>query len=219
MVVPTVLIPKTGIKILIVDDHQILIDGILELLSKVDGVEVTATASSAEQALSLIAQGHFDLVVTDIGLPEMKGTELIYELKKMKPALKVIALSMHEEQHVVKDALKAGADGYVLKKSTHHELEEAIAKVIKGEVFVSAEITRMLVDEVKYPSVISQLSDREIEIIRLIVKEFTTKKIAEALFISEKTVESHKTNIFRKTDTSTLVGLTKFAIAHQLISD
>ncbi|MEQ8712115.1 MAG: response regulator transcription factor [Cyclobacteriaceae bacterium] len=206
-------------RLLLVDDHQILIDGILELLSKVDGVEVTATASSAEQALSLIAQGHFDLVVTDIGLPEMKGTELIYELKKMKPALKVIALSMHEEQHVVKDALKAGADGYVLKKSTHHELEEAIAKVIQGEVFVSAEITRMLVDEVKYPSVISQLSDREIEIIRLIVKEFTTKKIAEALFISEKTVESHKTNIFRKTDTSTLVGLTKFAIAHQLVEE
>ncbi len=206
-------------RLLLVDDHQILIDGILELLSKVEGVEVTATASSAEQALSLIAQGHFDLVVTDIGLPEMKGTELIYALKKMKPALKVIALSMHEEQHVVKDALKAGADGYVLKKSTHLELEEAIAKVIKGEVFVSAEITRMLVDEVKYPSVISQLSDREIEIIRLIVKEFTTKKIAEALFISEKTVESHKTNIFRKTETSTLVGLTKFAIAHQLVEE
>lgn len=204
-------------RLLIVDDHQILIDGILELLSKVEGVEVTATASSAEQAISLIAQEDFDLVVTDIGLPGMKGTELISTLKKIKPGLKAIALSMHEEQHVVKDALKAGADGYVLKKSTHHELEEAIDKVLQGEVFVSAEITKMLVDQVKYPSVISQLSDREIEIIRLIVKEFTTKKIADALFISEKTVESHKTNIFRKTDTSTLVGLTKFAIAHQLV--
>ncbi|MEQ9299013.1 MAG: response regulator transcription factor [Cyclobacteriaceae bacterium] len=204
-------------RLLLIDDHQILIDGILELLSKVDEVNVTATASSAEQALSLISNEQFDLVVTDIGLPGMRGAELIAELKKRQPGIKVIALSMHEEQHIVKDALKAGADGYVLKKSTHHELEEAIRKVTKGEVFVSAEVTKMLIDDVKYPSIISQLSDREIEIIRLIVKEYTTKKIAEELFISDKTVESHKTNIFRKTGTSTLVGLTKFAIAHQLV--
>lgn len=83
-------------------------------------------------------------------------------------------------------------------------------------MFVNAEITRMMVDQVRYPSVVLFLSEREIEIIRLIVAEYTTKKIAEALHISEKTVESHKTNIFRKTETSTLVGLTKFAIANRL---
>lgn len=208
---------SSQLNILIVDDHQILIDGVVELLSKNEEFNIVATASNPSRALEVIRNHSVDLLISDVNMPEMKGDELIPLLKKEKPGLKVIALSMHEEKHIIKDVLKAGADGYVLKKSTHNELEEAIKKVMNDETFVSAAITKMLVDDFKNPSVIDALSEREREIIKLIVKEFTNKQIAEALFISEKTVETHKRNIFRKTDSNSAVGLTKFAIEHHLV--
>ena len=124
---------------------------------------------------------------------------------------------MIDEKDIVKDLIKAGVDGYVLKKSSREELVEALEKVNKNEKYVSPAVTHMLMEDIKYPSVISTLSDREIEIIKLITQEKTTSQIAEELSISAKTVEAHKSNIFRKTDTNSLVELTKFAIKHQLI--
>ena len=203
-------------KVIIVDDHQILIDGIIELLENSEGCQVIGMANNANQAMDLIKKSEPQFVITDINMPGKKGTELIAEIKDLKKEIKVIALSMHEEKHIIKDVLKAGADGYVLKRSTKEELVEAIDKVSNGEVFVSNQITKMLVDDIRYPSIESLLSEREREIIKLIVAEKTNKQIAEILFISEKTVETHKTNIFRKTETSSAVGLTKFAIEHGL---
>ena len=205
------------LKILVVDDHQILIDGIIELLTKHDEYSVIGMANEAKTALEFVKKYALDFVIADINLPGMKGTELIHEIKQYNPDIKTIALSMHEEKHIIKDALKAGADGYVLKRSTKDELLDAIKKITHGEVFVSAAVTKMMVDEIRNPSIENLLSEREREIIRLIVKEKTTRQIAEELFISEKTVETHKTNIFRKTSTSSAVGLTKFAISHNLV--
>ena len=203
-------------KILLVDDHQLMIDGIMELLSNHGNHQVVATANSPSRALEILKNTKVDLLITDVNLPEMKGPDFIAAVKKEFQDLRVIAVSMHQERHIVKDVLKAGADSYVLKHSTQNELIEAIEKTTLGETFVSTAITKMLVDEVKYPSIEELLSEREREIIALIVKEYTARQIAEELFISEKTVETHKRNIFRKTDTTTLVGLTKFAIEHQL---
>ncbi|MEQ9402868.1 MAG: response regulator transcription factor [Cyclobacteriaceae bacterium] len=204
------------VKILLVDDHQLMIDGIMELLQNHGNNQVVATSNSAGRALEILKNTKIDVIITDINMPEMRGTEFISKVKKEHSEIGVIALSMHQEKHIVKDVLKAGADSYVLKHSTQNELIEAIEKTIHGETFVSAAITKMLVDDVKYPSIEELLSEREREIITLIVKEYTGRQIAEALFISEKTVETHKRNIFRKTNTSTMVGLTKFAIQHQL---
>ena len=208
---------KAPIKILLVDDHQLMVEGVTELLVKNGNNEIVATANSAKRALEILKNTIIDLVITDINMPEIKGTELIKKVKEQHPSIKVIGLSMHEEKHIVKDVLKAGADGYILKKSSQLELLEAIEKIMAGETFVSAAITKMLVDGIKYPSVEELLSEREREIITLIVKEYTARQIAEELFISEKTVEAHKRNIFRKTDTATVVGLTKFAIERQLV--
>lgn len=207
---------KGPVKVLIVDDHQLMIDGIMELLQNHGNHQIMATANSAIRALDILDNTKLDVVITDVNMPEMKGPEFIQKLKKQQPGLKVIAVSMHQEKHIIKDVLKAGADSYVLKHSTQNELIEAIERTQEGETFVSAAITKMLVDDVKYPSIEEMLSEREREIIQLIVKEYTAKQIAEELFISEKTVETHKRNIFRKTNTTTLVGLTKFAIQHQL---
>lgn len=208
----------TGLtNIIIVDDHQILIDGVVELLSHNPGFHIVGTASDAGRALDLAKNHRVDVAICDINLPDMKGTQLIPQLKCTSSNLKVIALSMHEEKHIIKEVLKNGADGYVLKKSTHLELLSAIDKVTQGETFVSEVITQMLVDEIKNPSPIDDLSEREIEIIKLIVAEKTNRQIGDELCISEKTVETHKRNIFRKTNSGSAVGLTKFAIAHHLI--
>lgn len=205
------------LKILVVDDHQILVDGIIELLSKSPEHQVIGMANDAKTAFEFVKKHEVDFVIADINMPDKKGTELIADIKKLNPEIKAIALSMHEEKHIIKDALKAGADGYVLKRSTQNELMEAIEKISGGEVFVSSLVTKFLVEDIRYPSIDSLLSDREREIIKLVVEEKTTKEIAAALFISEKTVETHKTNIFRKTETSSAVGLTKFAIEHGLV--
>jgi len=207
---------KGPIKIMIVDDHQLMIDGMMELLSNQGNHQVVVTSNSAKRGLEMLKNTTVDVLISDVNMPEMKGTDFIRSSKKLNPAIKIIAVSMHSEKHIVKDVLKAGADSYVLKHSTQNELIEAIQKTIDGETFVSAAITKMLVDSVKYPSIEELLSEREREIISLIVKEYTGRQIAEELFISEKTVETHKRNIFRKTNTTTLVGLTKFAIEHQL---
>ena len=193
-----------------------MIDGMMELLQNNGNHEVVGTTTSSARGLEMLSTYKVDVVITDLSMPEMSGTELIQEIRKKHPHMGIIALSMHQERHIVKDALKAGADSYVLKHSTQNELIEAIEKTRNGETFVSAAIASMLVKEIKYPSIEELLSEREREIIKLIVKEYTGRQIAEALFISEKTVETHKRNIFRKTNTSTLVGLTKFAIEHQL---
>ncbi len=207
---------KGPIKIVIVDDHQLMIDGMMELLQQNGNYQIMATANSADRALEILRNTDVDVVITDVSMPGMKVHDFVNVLKKQLPETKVIAVSQHQEKHIVKDILKAGADSYILKQSTQNELIEAIEKTSRGDTFVSPIITKMLVEGVKYPSIEELLSDREKEIISLIVSENTAKQIAEKLFISEKTVETHKRNIFRKTNTTTLVGLTKFAIEHQL---
>ncbi len=206
------------IGVLLIDDHMILIDGVEELLERTEMYHVVAKAENGKSGLNHLESNtrDIDIIITDISLPDFKGPELVMVIKKKFPDKKIIALSMHEEKHIVKDMLKAGVDGYVLKKATHEELIGAIGNVLAGEAYVSPSVTRMLIDNVRNPSLVELLSDREKEIIALIADEYTSKKIAEKLFISEKTVEAHKTNIFRKTNTTTLVGLTKFAIHHQL---
>ena len=121
------------IKILLVDDHQLMVEGVMELLEKNGNNQIIATANSAKRALDILSHTKVDLTITDINMSEMKGTELIQKLKSSFPDMKIIALSQHQETHIVKDVLKAGVDGYVLKNSTQDELQEAIEKCMAGE--------------------------------------------------------------------------------------
>lgn len=204
-------------KILLVDDHSILLDGVKSLLSQEDDLQIVGQAGSAEAALEFLKKQDVDLIITDYSMPGMDGLSLVNTVKRIAPETKIILLSMHDEVHLVKEILKAGVNGYVLKKDTHKELLSAIRDVNNGKVYLSSDVNKMLITNLNNPDEGKLLTDREREILKLIAKEYTNKDIAEELFISERTVETHRKNIFKKTATNSLVGLIKFAYANNLI--
>lgn len=204
-------------KILLVDDHTILLDGVKSLLGREEDLQVVGQAGSAEAALEFLKKQDVDLIITDYSMPGMDGLSLLNTVKRIAPDTKIILLSMHDEVHLVKEILKAGVNGYVLKKDTHKELLSAIHDVKNGKVYLSSDVNKMLITNLHNPDEGKLLTDREREILKLIAKEYTNKNIAEELFISERTVETHRKNIFRKTGTNSLVGLIKFAYANNLI--
>jgi DNA-binding NarL/FixJ family response regulator len=203
--------------ILLVDDHTILLDGVKSLLSGEEDLQVVGQAGSAEAALEFLKKQDVDLIITDYSMPGMDGLSLLNTVKRIAPNTKIILLSMHDEVHLVKEILKAGVNGYVLKKDTHKELLNAIHDVKNGKVYLSSDVNKMLITNLNNPDEGKLLTDREREILKLIAKEYTNKNIAEELFISERTVETHRKNIFKKTGTNSLVGLIKFAYANNLI--
>jgi DNA-binding NarL/FixJ family response regulator len=206
-----------NLKILLVDDHTMLLEGINNLLSSERNIKVVAKASNAENAIQLLKNTKVDLIITDLHMPGMDGVALLNYIKENYPFIKTIVLSMHDEVHIVKDLLRAGVNGYVLKKDTHTELIKAIEEINNGKVYVSSEVNKVLVEDLQHDGEKPLLTIRELEIVRLIVKEFSNKRIAEALFISERTVETHRKNILRKTRVGSIVGLIKYAYANKLV--
>ncbi|MCR9248781.1 MAG: response regulator transcription factor [bacterium] len=204
-------------RIFLTDDHAILLDGLVNLLSKEDSFEVVGTAGTVQEATDQLTRLKVDLLITDYNLPDGDGLSLVQKVKRKYPTIKVIVLSMHDEAHLVKEILKEGVDGYILKKDSHEELINAVNAVKNGKIYLSNEINRMLMTGLHGTEETKLLTSREREILQLISKEYTNKQIAEELFISERTVETHRKNIFRKTGTNNLVGLIKFAYANNLI--
>ncbi len=204
-------------KVFLVDDHAIMLDGLVSLLQEDSEMQVVGTAGTVSDAMDFLKMNHIDILVTDYNLPDDDGLSLVRKVKKLWPEVKILVLSMHNESHLVKEILKEGINGYVLKKDSKEDLINALYSVKKGDLFVSNEINKMLVRSLHQPSEQKLLTEREREILKLISREFTNKMIAEELFISERTVETHRKNIFRKTKASSLVGLIKFAYANNLI--
>ena len=204
-------------QILLLDDHKILLEGTQRLLSGLELYEVAATASSAKEAIELLKSQDFNVLITDYELPDSSGLEIIKIARTINPEIKVIVLSMHDDPSVIKELLKENIDSFVLKNDTHSSLLLALDKVTSGKKFFSDDISEILVRQINSPSEKNDLSPRETEIIKLIAKDFSTKQIAEVLFISEKTVETHRKNILRKLDCSSVVGLVDYAHSHKLI--
>ena len=205
------------VKIVLVDDHSILLDGLKKLIEEDDMLSVLDAVGNVPDAIRSIDKHRPDLVITDYNLGEDDGLSLVQKTKRLFPEMKFIVLSMHDEAHLVKEILKEGVNGYVLKKDTKEELLEAIYAVRSGKMYMSTEINSMLVKSLYEPDEGKLLTSREREILKLIAQEYSNKMIAEELFISERTVETHRKNIFRKTKTGSLVGLIKFAYANNLI--
>ena len=206
------------IKVLLVDDHHIVLDGLESLLQKDGDFDVLASLHSGEEVLDFLSKEQPQILLTDYSLPGISGVDFFRQVRKNYPHVKIIVLSMHDEGHIIKAVLKEGVEGYLLKNIHHNELKAAIRHVSQGLPYVSPEVTRLLVDEMNRPKEEPELlTDREQDVLRLIAKECPNKVIAEKLFISERTVETHRKNIFRKTKTSSLVGLIKFAYEHKLI--
>jgi two-component system nitrate/nitrite response regulator NarL len=207
--------PKPSI--LLVDDHGILLEGVSNLLSTSHDYEVKSTATSGREALQLLKTNEYDVLITDYELPDITGLEVIKAARTVLPNIKVIVLSMHDDPAVVKELLRAGINGYILKYDTHKNLLEALSKVMNNRKYLSDEISEVIVQMTDDPSRGGLLTAREVEILKLVAKEFNSRQIAEILFISERTVETHRKNIIKKTGVTNLVGLIKYAYANNLI--
>lgn len=210
--------PTSPIKVLLVDDHHIILDGLTSLLETDPQFNIIASLQSGEQVLEFLKRDQPDILLTDYSLPGMTGLELFKKVRLIFPKIKVAILSMHDEASLVRNILKEGVNGYLLKSIQQFELRNALKQIAMGYPYVSPEITRIMMTELNQPEQKGDLlTEREREILRLIAKEYSNKQMAEKLFISERTVETHRKNIFRKTNTNTLVGLIKFAFEHNLV--
>lgn len=203
--------------IYLTDDHAILLGGLIKILSVEEDLEVVGSAGTVRKTLEDLTRLRVDILITDYNLPDDDGLALVRRVKVKYPEIKIIVLSMHDEAHLIKEILKEGVNGYILKKDSHEELVHAIRAVKNDKIYLSSDVNAMLMRGLNSQGEQRLLTDREREILKLIAKEYTNKQMAEELFISERTVETHRKNIFRKTGTNNLVGLIKFAYANNLI--
>lgn len=210
--------PAESVNILLVDDHQLVIDGLRSLLSTERQYVITAEANDGAAALDIIknAPGHFNLVISDISMPLMDGVALCSRIKQQFPEIKVLILSMYNNITAVKEAVAAEADGYILKNTGKEELLKAIHRITDGGTYFSQDILPILYNqynkERKQVADTAILTQREREILTLILKEKTSEEIAQHLFISKKTVDNHRANILEKTNCKSTIGLVKYAI-------
>ena len=205
-------------KILLVDDHAIVTDGLEMLLHAVDSFEVVNKLTSGDFALAYLKQAHVDIMITDYSMPDMDGVTLVKKAKIQNPALKIIVLSMHDEVAMIKEMLNAGVDGYVLKKYAQQEIVNAIETVNNGRQYFSNEVNKALLSALlpqEMPE--NHVTERELEVLKLLAQELTSKQIAEKLFISERTVETHRKNLMRKTGASNAIGLVRYAYTKKLL--
>lgn len=204
------------ISILLADDHQMIIDGLKFMLEKEEHLQITATFNSTQEVLNHLEKDpSIDLLITDVNMPTISGIELCRKAKELLPNLKVLILSMYSSKEIVKEALMAEADGYILKSGGKEMLLTAIDKIMNNGSYYSEEIIPIIVNQYKHnqqKETKIHLSPREEEVLKLIVNELTSKEIAEKLFISKQTVDTHRMNIMQKTGSKSLVGLIKFAV-------
>lgn len=204
-------------KVIIADDHQIVIDGIKSLLEETP-YRVAAEAANGQQAMDMISATphNFDVLITDISMPLLSGTELCKMVKHSFPHIKVLILSMYSSSPVVKEAVLAEADGFVLKNAGKEDLLHALHKIVNDGTYYSDAIIPVIYSQIekekKQKENTALLTDRELEILALIVKEYTSEQIADKLHISKKTVDNHRANILEKTNCKTTIGLVKYAL-------
>jgi DNA-binding NarL/FixJ family response regulator len=207
--------------ILIADDHQIVIDGIKSILSNTP-YTIIAEAANGQQAMDMISSSpeKYHAIITDISMPLLTGTELCKMVKHNFPHIKVLILSMYSSAPMVKEAVLAEADGFMLKNSGKEDLLKALHKIMNDGTYYSEEIIPIIYSQIekekKQKENISQLTEREREILSLIVKEYTSEQIADKLSISKKTVDNHRTNILDKTGCKSTIGLVKYALKNGL---
>ena len=205
----------SDIRILLVDDHRIVLDGLKALLDDMDGFDCVAMADNGQKALDLLKIFDIDVILMDIDMPVMNGMEATRAAKRSYPDIKVISLTQHGEKGMVKKVLECGSDGYLLKNIDQDELGMAIKKVFGGQNYFSSEVTMSLAGktiEKSTSGIDVELTDREVEILKLIAEGFSSKEIGEQLFISPRTVDTHRTNLMNKLDLHNIAGLIRFAL-------
>ncbi len=212
------------IKIILADDHKIFLDGIVSLLSEAENIEIVGTAKSGEQLLLLSEKTTADVIITDITMKGISGIEVTKQLKKQFPEIKILILSMHTSEEFVLNSVKAGADGYLPKDSSFEELVEAVTAIYEGKQYFSRDISeyffKNFINKFKFEHSLmekEELTQREIEILKLVASGLTNKEIADKLFISIKTLDTHKNHILQKLKLKNSAELVLFAVKNKLI--
>ena len=206
-------------RVMVVDDHRIMREGLCTLLERAGGIDVVGDADNGRAAVSMAAEFEPDLVVMDVAMREMNGVEATRQILAANSAVRVLALSMHADSRFIREMLRAGAAGYMLKDCAAHELADAIHAVLGGRLYLSADVNEsVLKDYVDHISTAqsSILTAREREVLQLVAEGKTTSEIAAALHVSVKTVESHRKQVMDKLGIRSVAGLTKFALREGL---
>lgn len=215
-----------NIRLIIADDHEIFRDGLALMLSKQENMTLVGQAGDGQALLQLAEETQPDMVLTDIKMPIVDGITATRALLRLYPHLKIIALSMFEEENLIVDMLEAGAKGYLLKNADKQEILQAIITVLEGNIFYCKHTTAHLASLIvkskfdpqkKDPAVL--FTEREREIIRLICLQHTAQEIGDLLYISKRTVEGYRTRILEKMDVKNTAGVVIFALKHSLIGE
>jgi DNA-binding NarL/FixJ family response regulator len=213
-------LPK--IRVLVADDHAILRDGICSLLERQPDIEVVGEASNGQEALELAAQTQPDIVLMDIAMPEMDGMQATRLIKERLPGVRILILTQHDNPEFIRPLIQGGASGYVLKKSGGKEVLNALRQVYEQGAFLEPSIARQLLDEYqhheeRHQSAAPHLTEREMEILKLIIAGKSNKEIAQILVISHKTVSVHRSNIMAKFEVHNSLELIRYVSRHKLL--
>ena len=208
-------------KLLIVDDHRLIRQGIAQFLENDEKYVISGEAADGLDSLEFLENNSVDLILADISMPHMDGIELTKEVTKKYPDVKVVAITIMNDNNHIKKMLNAGAKGYVLKNCSESELKKAIDTVMAGDTYYSPQVTETVMSSMnkksRYDNMI--LTTREKEVLELIVKEHSNQEIADKLFIGLRTVDAHKRNLLEKSGAKNIAGLVVYAINNNLVSD
>lgn len=207
------------IRVIVADDHTIVREGLKELLSAAGDLQVVAEAVDGHEVLNRVRTVAFDVLVLDMSMPGKSGVELIRQIKTELPKLRIVVLTMHQENQYAVRAIRAGASGYLTKDSASAQLVHAIRKVAAGGAFISSEVAEVLARQAQGASEGApheSLSDREFQVLRLLVAGVSLTEIGEQLHLSVKTISAHKARILQKLGLSNQAELIRYAIAHNL---
>ncbi|GLR16072.1 response regulator [Portibacter lacus] len=210
------------IRIFLVDDHKIILDSLSMLLGMIENFEIVGTCYDSRLVIDEIKELKIDVLITDLSMPSLDGIQLSFKLKEAYPDLKILMLTVNDDTSLIVDAFQAGISGYVMKKAGRAEMEKAIRTVNDGDLYYSQEVMRVILAGKGVDLEVEQiklLTKREIQIIKLMLQEKSSAEIADELFISPGTVETHRHNIYKKLEVRSVVGLVKFGIKHNLHID
>ena len=217
---------STIIRIAIADDHKLVRSGMVMILRENPKFVVVQQASNGRELLDGIAQSKPDVVLLDLEMPVLGGQDTLVEIRKLYPNIRVLMLTMHNNEAIILQMMELGANGYLIKNTEPAEVVKAIYKVMEAEFYFSEEVSKAMLHGISNPALKNAqgveghgLTEREVDVLRLICKEYTTTEIGEALFLSPKTIEGYRKALMDKTEAKNMAGLVLFAIRHGLYKE
>jgi DNA-binding NarL/FixJ family response regulator len=208
---------KKNIRVFIVDDHPMVVEGMQAMLQQEPGIEVAGYATNAGSCLGFFVRNTADVILMDINLPDKSGTELCDELKQRFPDMQILGISNFNQGSYIREMMSKGASGYVLKNVSKNELLDAIQRVHKGQQYLSLDVSQAMRQEAERQESLPLITKREKEVLRLIADGLTNPEIAEKLFVSSSTVDSHRKSLLAKFNLKNTAALVRVAIENKLI--